>query len=80
MSASTPGQLLGTCTASIWYSIANGPFGSSNVLAHFMFDQALFSFRVGYGAAIAVVLFIIMDIYIAFFLWRMLQQEKRGGM
>lgn len=57
-----------------------GPFGSSNVLAHFMYDQALFSFRVGYGAAIAVVLFIIMDFYIAFFLWRMLRQEKRGGM
>ena len=56
-----------------------GPFGSSNVLAHFMFDQALFSFRVGYGAAIATVLFIIMDVYIAFFLWRMLSQEKRGG-
>ena len=56
-----------------------GPFGSSNVLAHFMFDQALFSFRVGYGAAIATVLFIIMDVYIAFFLWRMLSQEKQGG-
>ena len=59
--------------------IRGGPFGSSNVLAHFMFDQALFSFRVGYGAAIATVLFIIMDVYIAFFLWRMLSQEKRGG-
>ena len=30
-----------------------------------------------YGAAIATVLFVIMALYIAFFLWRMLRQERR---
>jgi len=30
----------------------------------------------GYGAAIATVLFLIMLIYIAFFLWRMLKDER----
>ncbi|TGG96061.1 sugar ABC transporter permease [Natronospirillum operosum] len=53
-----------------------GPYGSTNVLAHFMYQQSIFSYRAGYGAAIAVVLFAIMMIYIAFFLWRMLRTEK----
>ena len=55
---------------------AGGPYGSSNVLAYFMYEQSIFNYRVGYGAAIASVLFIIMDIYIAYFLWRMLKSEK----
>jgi len=33
----------------------------------------------GYGAAIAVILFLIMMVYISFFLWRMYVQEKQGG-
>ncbi|MHA7880971.1 MAG: carbohydrate ABC transporter permease [Saccharospirillum sp.] len=53
-----------------------GPWGSTNVLAFFMYEQAIFSYRMGYGAAIATVLFIIMLIYIAFFLWRMLRAER----
>lgn len=53
-----------------------GPWGSSNVLAFFMYEQAIFSYRMGYGAAIATVLFLVMLIYIAFFLWRMLQAER----
>ncbi|KJZ15827.1 sugar ABC transporter permease [Marinomonas sp. SBI22] len=55
---------------------AGGPFGSSNVLAYFMYEQSIFNYRVGYGAAIATVLFLIMDVYIAYFLWRMLKSEK----
>ena len=53
-----------------------GPFGSSNVLAYFMYEQSIFNYRAGYGAAIATVLFLIMDLYIAYFLWRMLKSEK----
>ena len=58
-----------------------GPYGSSNVLAYYMFETALseYGYRMGYGAAIAVILFLIMMIYISFFLWRMYVQEKRGG-
>ncbi|EAQ64990.1 ABC transporter, permease protein [Marinomonas sp. MED121] len=55
---------------------AGGPFGTSNVLAYFMYEQSIFNYRVGYGAAIATVLFLIMDVYIAYFLWRMLKSEK----
>ena len=41
---------------------AGGPWGSSEVLAYKMYQEALFNFRMGYGAAIATILFIIMDI------------------
>ncbi|MGF1476258.1 MAG: carbohydrate ABC transporter permease [Geminicoccaceae bacterium] len=58
---------------------AGGPFGSSNVLAYYMYEQALFNYRMGYGAAIATVLFLIMDVYIAFFLTRMIRQERASS-
>ena len=54
-----------------------GPYGSSRVLAYYMYEQALseYGFRMGYGAAIAVVLFAIMMVYISGFLWRMYREE-----
>ncbi len=57
-----------------------GPYGSSRVLAYYMYETALseYGYRMGYGAAIAVVLLLIMLVYISFFLWRMHQQEKGG--
>jgi multiple sugar transport system permease protein len=57
-----------------------GPFGSSRVLAYYMFEVSLseYGFRMGYGAAIAVVLFLIMMVYIAFFLWRMWRDEREA--
>lgn len=54
-----------------------GPYNSSTVLAYYMYEQTFLSFRYGYGAAIAAVLFLIMNVYIAFFLWRMLRNERR---
>jgi len=58
-----------------------GPFGSTNVLAYYMYDQAVGEGvgRYGYGSAIATVLFAIMLIYISYFLWRMYQDEKEGN-
>ncbi len=55
-----------------------GPFGSTRVLSFYMFEKALseYGFRMGYGAAIAVVLFIIMLFFIGYFLWSMYQDEK----
>ena len=54
-----------------------GPFGSTRVLSFYMFEKALseYGFRMGYGAAIAVVLFLIMLVFIAYFLWTMWRQE-----
>ncbi|MFT5743079.1 MAG: multiple sugar transport system permease protein [Paracoccaceae bacterium] len=55
-----------------------GPFGSTRVLSFYMFEESLseFGFRMGYGAAIAVVLFFIMLFFIGYFLWSMYQDEK----
>ncbi|MCR9088350.1 MAG: sugar ABC transporter permease [Rhodobacteraceae bacterium] len=57
-----------------------GPFGESRVLAYYMFEVALseYGFRMGYGAAIAVVLFLIMLVYIGFFLAKMYRDERGG--
>ena len=53
-----------------------GPWGSSSVLAYKMYEEAIFSYRMGYGSAIATILFVIMDIYIIWFLYRLFQNEK----
>lgn len=56
-----------------------GPgFYNTSVLAFYMYDVALseFGFRMGYGSAIAVILFLIMMVYIAGFLWKMWRDEK----
>lgn len=57
---------------------SGGPYGSSTVLAYYMFEKALseYGFRMGYGAAIAVVLFLIMMIYISAFLYKMYRDEN----
>jgi multiple sugar transport system permease protein len=45
-----------------------------------MYEQALseYGFRMGYGAAIAVVLFMIMMVFISLFIVRMLSQERNS--
>lgn len=55
-----------------------GPFGSTRVLSFYMFEESLseFGFRMGYGAAIAVVLFFIMLGFIVYFLYSMWRDEK----
>ena len=55
-----------------------GPYGSSRVLAFYVYEQAFseYGFRMGYGAAIAVVLFLIMVVYIGAFLRKMYNDEK----
>ncbi len=57
-----------------------GPFGSTRVLSFYMFEKSLseYGFKMGYGAAIAVILFLIMLVFIGYFLWRMYQDEKGG--
>ncbi|QKV18526.1 carbohydrate ABC transporter permease [Oricola thermophila] len=57
-----------------------GPFGSSRVLSFYMYEQALseYGYRMGYGAAIAVILFLIMMIFISGFIWKMVRDEREG--
>jgi multiple sugar transport system permease protein len=55
-----------------------GPYGSTRVLSFYMYEQALseYGYRMGYGAAIAVVLFAIMMVFITVFIVRMLANER----
>jgi multiple sugar transport system permease protein len=55
---------------------SGGPYNSSNVLAYYMYDNAISRYRMGYASAIATILFLIMDVYIAWFLMRLLRNEK----
>jgi ABC-type sugar transport system permease subunit len=52
-----------------------GPYNSSSVLASFMYNEAFNNYKMGYGAAIAVVLFLISLVFIFAYLWRVLQTE-----
>lgn len=52
-----------------------GPFNTSNVLANFMYIEAFKNYRMGYGAAIAVVLFIIMFGFIVVYLREVVKSE-----
>ena len=58
-----------------------GPFGSSRVLSFYMYEQALseYGYRMGYGASIAVVLFLIMMVFISGFVWKMIDDERKGN-
>jgi len=57
-----------------------GPYQQSQVLAYYMYEQALseYGYRMGYGSAIATVLFAIMMVYIAGFLYKMYRDEQRS--
>ncbi len=54
-----------------------GPFRSTEVLANFMYKQAFARYNMGYGAAIAVVLFLIMIAFIFYYV--MQKREDRDG-
>jgi multiple sugar transport system permease protein len=57
-----------------------GPYGSSRVLSFYMYEQALseYGYRMGYGAAIAAVLFLIMMVFISGFIGKMIRDEREG--
>ncbi len=57
-----------------------GPFGSTRVLSFYVFEKSLSErgLQYGYAAAIAVVLFMIMLVFISYFLWSMYQDEKEA--
>jgi multiple sugar transport system permease protein len=57
---------------------SGGPYGQSRVLAYYMYEKALseYGYRMGYGTAIATVLFLITLVYILFFIFRIYRQEK----
>jgi multiple sugar transport system permease protein len=56
----------------------SNPWGETRVLSYYMYEQALgeYGFRMGYGAAIAVVLFAIMMVFISGFIWKMGREKE----
>ncbi len=52
-----------------------GPYNSSSVLANFMYIEAFNNYKMGYGAAISVILFLISLVFIFIYLWRVLETE-----
>lgn len=52
-----------------------GPANSSSVLANFMYIESFNNYKMGYGAAISVILFLISAVFIFIYLWRMLRTE-----
>jgi multiple sugar transport system permease protein len=53
-----------------------GPYNSSTVLAYYMYEQSFLASRYGYGAAIATVLFVLMDVCIIVFLLATRQRRR----
>lgn len=52
-----------------------GPYNSSSVLANFMYIEAFNNYKMGYGATIAVILFLISLTFILIYLSRVLRDE-----
>jgi ABC-type sugar transport system permease subunit len=55
-----------------------GPFNQSSVLANFMYIEAFNNYRMGYGASISVILFVISLAFIMFYLTRIAREEANG--
>jgi multiple sugar transport system permease protein len=55
-----------------------GPFNQSSVLANYMYIEAFNNYRMGYGAAISVIIFIIAFMFIAFYLTRIAKEERNA--
>lgn len=52
-----------------------GPANASSVLANYLYIQAFNNYRMGYAAAIAVVLFLISLVFIFIYLWQVMKNE-----
>ncbi|MEE8568557.1 MAG: sugar ABC transporter permease [Anaerolineales bacterium] len=55
-----------------------GPANASSVLANFMYIESFNNYKMGYGAAIAVVMFFLSLAFILIYLWRVMQDEMES--
>ena len=53
---------------------------NTQVLANYMYQQSFQNYQMGYGAAVAVVLFALSMIFVTFYLLRALRQEREEGL
>jgi multiple sugar transport system permease protein len=56
-----------------------GPYNQSSVLANYMYIQSFNNYKMGYGAAVSVILFMICLIFIALYLRQIAGENKRRG-
>lgn len=61
----------------VYVMTRGGPANSSQVLANFMYIESFNNYQMGYGATIAVILFLISLAFILTYLYRMLQEEMQ---
>lgn len=59
----------------VYVMTRGGPANASQVLANFMYIESFNNYQMGYGAAIAVILFLISLVFIIGYLARMMQEE-----
>jgi ABC-type sugar transport system permease subunit len=62
----------------VYVMTRGGPFNSSQVLATFMYNEAFWNYRMGYGASISVILFMISLLFIFIYLVRVFKTEARA--
>jgi multiple sugar transport system permease protein len=60
----------------VYVMTRGGPANASQVLANFMYIESFNNYKMGYGASIAVILFLISLAFILTYLYRMLQEER----
>ena len=56
-----------------------GPYNRSSVLANYMYIQSFNNYKMGYGAAVSVILFMICLVFIALYLRQIAGENKRRG-
>jgi multiple sugar transport system permease protein/raffinose/stachyose/melibiose transport system permease protein len=60
----------------VYIMTKGGPYRKSEVLTTFMFRESFWNYRMGYGSAVAVVLFILILLIIAFYLRQTLRASE----
>jgi len=61
----------------VYVMTRGGPYYSSSVMANYMYIQAFHNYRMGYGAAIAVIQFLITLVFILTYVLNVMRREER---
>jgi ABC-type sugar transport system permease subunit len=61
----------------VYIMTRGGPYGTSNVMANFMYIEAFHNYRMGYGSAIAVIQFALTFAFIAIYMRSVFIREAR---
>ena len=62
----------------VWLMTEGGPANASEVMATYLYRRAFVSFQLGYGSAVAVVLFLVCLAFSVVYQWLVMRQEYAG--